>query len=268
MARRPWFQFSLMTAIVMMLVASGLLGLNMHEFENLSFIHDKDLGFIIEKQEHVQGWPFPVRQITNLKIIGVHSHEKVNELMVTTNWHLQSPQYQFHLIGIAIDVFCAIAVIIFLSTFTEYFVRRHERQKQEKAQVIVSRPWFRLSLMTTIGMMFTASAMLGLNMDEYEKTSSINDDYSGFILERHEYIQGWPFPARKKANFKIIGVHSHEKVQSLIAKDNWRLNDTGYTFQAGMIIDTLLAITVIILSAITIEYLVRRKERQKQEGGR
>jgi hypothetical protein len=98
--KRPWFQFSLMTAIVMMLAASGLLWLNTQQ----------------NRWSGNQGWPFSYRVWKRTRIHGFF-------IGFETKWLL------WWLVG---DVVVGLAVVFIIAFLCESLVRRQDRQRQQR----------------------------------------------------------------------------------------------------------------------------------------
>jgi hypothetical protein len=104
--KRPWFQFHLSTAIVLMFVASGLLWANLSESPagNLS-----DWGVTV----HIYGWPAKVYWVTSDK---------------TGDGFFWKERGGYS--GLAMDAGAALAVLLAVAVFCEWRIRRRERRAQ------------------------------------------------------------------------------------------------------------------------------------------
>ena len=108
--KRPWFQFSLMTAIMMMLTAGGLLGLNL--------LPSPPKVLQVDSCAHtVYGWPFCCVEVVVPPPI-LHWHK-------TTSWASG---------WLAIDVLINSSIILFATLVCESLVRRQDRKRQAKQE--------------------------------------------------------------------------------------------------------------------------------------
>jgi len=128
--KRPWFQFSLMTAIVVMLAASGLLGLNFHETHGGRGCCGS-VGCTVT-QDYMRGWPFGF-------IIRRTQWEILNpSLGGPKDWATcEPPSNASHgnRIEYIVLVFDLMSWIVLLGTaalICEYLVRRHDRRRQQR----------------------------------------------------------------------------------------------------------------------------------------
>ena len=101
--KRPWFQYHLSTAVVVMFVASGLLWANLSEAPggNLS-----DWGVTV----HVYGWPAKVYWVT------------ADNTGAGFFWKERGYG------GLAIDAGIALAILLTVAVLCEWAVRRRERR--------------------------------------------------------------------------------------------------------------------------------------------
>jgi len=122
--KRPWFQYHLSTAVVLMFVAAGLLWLNVRggaEYGSLSQ-HD---GY------QYLGWPAPlfVRAIT---ITGGKHDEPASERPFRVDQHdyvfISNSEWQFHWLNIlALDVISNVGLLILTGMSLEMWIRFRER---------------------------------------------------------------------------------------------------------------------------------------------
>ena len=112
--RRSWFQLHLSTAIVMMVVAGGLLWMNLHRRPgepNLAPDSEQYYGTIYPSNYDAYGWPHGITLWFN---------SETNEHTVFTFRH---PAY---LLPIVIDVLVALLILFVVWRCCEYVVRRRE----------------------------------------------------------------------------------------------------------------------------------------------
>jgi hypothetical protein len=106
---RPWLQFHLSTAVVLMFVASGLLWLNM-----------RDRGpFFHQSLTTRHGWPFDATEK-----IGVWSGSAILPL----DPNFDPLRTQVSMMGVVADCTIALAILCLVGVLCEWLIRRQERR--------------------------------------------------------------------------------------------------------------------------------------------
>jgi hypothetical protein len=118
--KRPWLQFSLATAIVMMFVASGLLWLNLRPL-------------LTYPRGSVTSWEdFPVQQ---LALLNWQANQHLGWPTTAYDWILQRPFVnvdiyapQLHPLGLTCDIASAVLILLLVAFLCEWLIRRRERR--------------------------------------------------------------------------------------------------------------------------------------------
>jgi hypothetical protein len=118
MARRPWFQFSLMTAIVMMFTASGLLWLNTKPYTVLAAATDSNQ-FKVEAK--AQGWPFCFILTQKPWCIALSSNPECEKTSLSVGW-------------LVADALVNLGIVLLSAIVCEGIVRRKDRERQLKQE--------------------------------------------------------------------------------------------------------------------------------------
>ena len=107
--KRPWFQFHLSTAVIMMFVASGLLWANLRE--SVEFVS-------WARRDFLHGWPF----IAHYTRMTLDSEEAV--LMYNAGdicgWRWP---------GVVLNIACALGLVVVVAVVCEWPIRRKERRQ-------------------------------------------------------------------------------------------------------------------------------------------
>jgi len=117
MTRRKWFQFSLLTAFVMMLMVSGLLWLNIRPVERRLIGEEKYLDenlFLYSVLKKHSGWPCPF--IISVTTVG-GGHTVTEPFLI--------------LLG---NVLFGIGIVVLFGATYEHLIRYRERKKHEKQE--------------------------------------------------------------------------------------------------------------------------------------
>jgi hypothetical protein len=129
--KRPWCQFSLMTAFVAMLTAGVLLGLNMRPLEEC-LVYPKAFDNMIKnwQQTPSYGWPFVVlrdlgksdgEDLDSIEYIPGHSKtKKANSLCL----------HRFEKWNLVFDISIGIAILFIFAVCSESLIRRHDRLRK------------------------------------------------------------------------------------------------------------------------------------------
>ncbi len=134
-SKRRWFQFHLLTAVLMMLAAGVCVYQNAKVRPTMFLRHDDGT---LTTYDEVRGWPFPF-----LRKGYFYMSEEAESLRDLTagEWHFIEPldypiepvpwseKLQSHCI-IAIDVLCSGGIIVSVAFVSEYLLRRREGRKQ------------------------------------------------------------------------------------------------------------------------------------------
>jgi hypothetical protein len=111
-AKRPWFQFHLSTAVVLMFVAAGLLWLNVHPSPVAPILDpDIDIGLQVDANARPFGWP----------IIAVYTCGAADTSRVA----------KIHQSAAAFDLFLALSILLAAGASLEWLIRRKQRRKAE-----------------------------------------------------------------------------------------------------------------------------------------
>jgi hypothetical protein len=130
---RTRFQFSLLTAIVAMLAAGVLLGLNMRPLEEC-LVYPKAFDNMIKnwQQNPSYGWPFVV-----LRDLGKSDGEDVDSIEYITG-HSKTKKanclHRFEKWNLVFDISIGIAILSIFAVCSESLVRRSDRRRQAKRE--------------------------------------------------------------------------------------------------------------------------------------
>ncbi|MCK6470943.1 MAG: hypothetical protein L6R28_04275 [Planctomycetes bacterium] len=122
------------------------------------------------------------------------------------------------------------------------------------------RAWFQLHLSTCVVLMVVAGALVWANVEIRFEGETIGLNPAGQpqknparracgVAEKHD--QGWPFNFR--TSYKAQGEHPYE----LHIDAKWG--------SGAFVMDICIAIAVLVLAAFLCEYLIRRRERMRQD---
>ena len=109
--KRPWFQFHLSTAIVLMFVAGGILWANLQERIVYEFYAD-----LIFCEVHGRGLPLCFQRLTSQ----TEGSDEVTHLYGTMSWRYD---------GLAVDLVLALVVLLAVGSICEWLIRRRERKQ-------------------------------------------------------------------------------------------------------------------------------------------
>jgi len=121
--RRPWFQYHLSTAIVVMFVASGLLYLNVRP---TAMEGCGDQAF-----QEWHGWPWTARIDTIFYQHGYTRYAEEDEIETARKdgWRPDIiGEHGWHLSGIIADSFAGLVLLFGVATACEWPIRRRERR--------------------------------------------------------------------------------------------------------------------------------------------
>ncbi|MCY3023597.1 MAG: hypothetical protein NTW87_31845 [Planctomycetota bacterium] len=152
--KRPWFQFSLGTAIVMMFVAGALLWLNMTErfVNNVELTDDRGSNSSIFQVTNC-GWP--AHSVTKWSRIELNGKRVEPPELDGVAW-----QWQW----LACDAIVALAICGTIAFVCEWLSAARIACMTDPPK---KRPWFQFSLGTTIVLVFVAAGLLWLNLHTY-----------------------------------------------------------------------------------------------------
>jgi hypothetical protein len=157
--KRPWFQFSLLTAFVMMLAASGLVELNLIDRDTgeaaillRNCIYNGPCDTVRDPRcpFHVYGWPFTAFSSGSLIVYSA---------------------FGFNGIQLAADIVIGLAIIFASGCVAGCLVRRQYRKrplKQEGRQITAHSRWFQFSLTTAIVVLLLCKPTFFKNLNQYE----------------------------------------------------------------------------------------------------
>ena len=123
--KRPWFQFSLMTAVVMMLTAGVLLGLNMFPRVREVDLPKRHLNENVNRY----GWPFSFiseRKSLDGEAKGWDYWTDDQTFTFTAHVGIVNATY------FSVDLLICIGVLAILGYFCEYLVRRNDRLRKQR----------------------------------------------------------------------------------------------------------------------------------------
>jgi len=103
--KRPWFQFHLSTAIILMFVASGLLWLNMRPLPQPTRLSPPNW------EIPVRGWPLTTRYF----VMTLDSEEAALMVNAGGYWHWQN---------VALNVLCALVILVSVAALCEWRIHR------------------------------------------------------------------------------------------------------------------------------------------------
>ena len=130
------FQYSLLTAVVVMLVAGGMLGVNMHRYN----LPNKNLGgnwcIFYGRDSFVTGWPFPAyefRTYPDWAVEGITSGCFPVPEKVVLQRRQVSGEVVWQWFGLSGDVLVALTILIAAGVLCEWLVRRRDRRATLRA---------------------------------------------------------------------------------------------------------------------------------------
>jgi hypothetical protein len=119
--KRPWFQFHLSTAIVMMLVAAGLLWLNLGPtIRSIEVVLGEPM-----VEAHARGWPFC---FWSTVFVPSGRYKIAFEPEPYTDYVPGMPMPRVRFGMLAADAVIAIAILLAVAALLEWRIRRKERR--------------------------------------------------------------------------------------------------------------------------------------------
>lgn len=147
--KRPWFQFHLSTAIILMFVASGLLWLNIPQHSDEVFL--------------TRGWPFPAVDearpdaVAYLRSAGT---ELTPKEAAATARDIAKGWREIHAEGIAADALLSLCVLLLVGCGAEFCARRRDLMAGERWLGLSFASWCAL-LVCAAGLMLAEALSYG-----------------------------------------------------------------------------------------------------------
>ena len=164
--RRPWFQFHLLTAVILTLAAGALISINAL----------KTYDVLGGSGSYRCGWPLSWYWT---------SHSGVNNQLKAS----------IQLDVLLVDIGAALLILLAVAVFSEFLLRRRERRSGMYG-------WFQLHLSTAVVMMLLGGAFLGANLLVPQWNVPANEkDYWETL---HPRIYGWPADIYSYDNEEIV----------------------------------------------------------------